>query len=114
MSAKLPKLKYIKPGDENKRINRMRMVSQADDYLTNQQRSYMKEWNEHYWNKNINKPAVRNKKLLIGGTFCGLVVGTYWLALNKFKIRNDDLYAEMDKQAMENNVRAAKAEGMKF
>ena len=99
MSGKLPDLKYIKPGDEADRINRMRPVSQADDYLTNQQKSYMNEWNEHYWNKNINKPAMRNKKLMIAGTLFSMVGGVYYIAFNKFKMRGDDIFNEMDLQA---------------
>ena len=105
MSAKLPDLKYIKPGDETDRVNRMRPVSQADHYLTQQQKSYMNEWNEHYWNKNINKPAMRNKKAMIGFTLAGTVVGIYYMAYNKFKMRGDDLFNEMDTIAAANQSR---------
>lgn len=99
---KLPSLRYIKPGDENENVNRMRKLNQADFYVTNQQKSYMDEWNQHYFNKNVNKPGTRNKKLIVGGTLMGTVIAIYVLALNRFRMLGDDVFDEMDKEAADN------------
>ena len=78
------------------KAQKMRQVDLATDMTTDMQKSYMKEWNDHYFLKNQNKKSVVMRKRYIGGLIFGLVGGIYYLALNRFKIHGDDLIGEMD------------------
>ena len=78
------------------KAQKMRQVDLATDMTTDMQKSYMKEWNDHYFIKNMNKKGVVMRKRYIGGLLFGIVAGIYYMALNRFKFHGDDLIGEMD------------------
>jgi len=88
------------------KAQKMRQVDLATDMATDMQKSYMKEWNDHYFIKNMNKKGVVMRKRYIGGLLFGVVAGIYYLALNRFKIHGDDLIGEMDTEYKSDSFRA--------
>jgi len=88
------------------KAQKMRAVDLATDMTTDMQKSYMKEWNDHYFIKNMNKKGVVMRKRYIGGLLFGIVAGIYYMALNRFKFHGDDLIGEMDTEYKSDTFRA--------
>ena len=95
-AKKLPKNLGKTSSNSGIKAQKMRQVDLATDMTTDMQKSYMKEWNDHYFIKNMNKKSVVMRKRYIGALLFGVVGGIYYLALNRFKIHGDDLIGEMD------------------
>merc|ERR1711941_237916 len=77
---------------------KMRQVNLAEDLLGDSQKSYMKEWNEYYFMKNLNNAANKTRKRGIAGCIFAIAGGVYVLGLNRFTIHGDDLMSEIDKE----------------
>lgn len=88
--------KLPKPGADG--TTRMKPVNFAQDIMTEEQRSYIKDWNQSVYDKNRFNSAMKTRSRSIAGVLFGLVGGIYYLALNRFGFRKDDAVAELDKE----------------